>query len=144
MPTFHSPRKVVVTEGGGDGLAAALAVVALAAVISSAAVIIEDVLNAVMITMVALALAGTGVLAIVLRRHGLAHPLPPRSARTSVPAPVARPATAITAPLKAVMPLPISRPGATSPLAIEAPRPAFGPGAVHQAADSPESQTPCL
>jgi hypothetical protein len=121
MPTFHSPRKVVVDEGGGWPGAVA-AVVALAVIISAASAVIEDVLTAVLITMVALALAGTGVLAITLRRHGLAHPLPPRSARTSVPAPVARPATAITAAPKAVMPLPISRPGATAPLAIEAPR----------------------
>jgi len=96
MPTYVRPARVIVEESGG-GLAAAVAVIGVAAVISSAAAVIEDVLTAVLITMTALALAGLGVLAIVLRRHGLRAPLPPGPARA---------AQAISGP----------------PLAIEAPR----------------------
>jgi len=116
MQIFVRPARVTVEESGG-GLAAAVAVVALAAVISSAAAAVADVLTAVLITMTALALAGLGVLAIVLRRHGLRAPLPPGPART---------ARALTGP----------------PLAIEAPRlarpspastPAAAPGPVTEA-----------
>jgi hypothetical protein len=114
MPTFHSPRKVVVDEGGG-WLGAVAAVVALAVVISSAAALIEDVLTAILITMVALALAGTGVLAITLRRHGVrtAWQLPGQVSRSPVPADPARGN--------------LGHPGGTvalpaAPLAIEAPR----------------------
>jgi len=104
MAIFVRPARVTVEESDG-GLAAAVAIVALAAVISSAAVIIADVLTAVLITMTALALAGLGVLALVLRRDGLRAPLPPGPARASVRPPAARTAQAISGP----------------PLAIEAP-----------------------
>jgi len=106
MPTYVRPARVIVEESGG-GLAAAVAVIGLGAVISSAAVIIADVLTAVLIIMCALALAGLGVLAIVLRRHGLRAPLPPGPGRTPAHPPTARTAQAITGP----------------PLAIGAPRP---------------------
>jgi hypothetical protein len=116
MPVFHNPRVVIVSEGSG-GLAAALAVVALAVVISSAAVLIADVLTAILVTMTALALAGTGILAIILRRTGLRTPLPPGAARTPAQPPSARTAQALTGP----------------PLAIEAAGPVYGPTAVHHA-----------
>ena len=112
MPTYVRPARVIVEESGG-GLAAAVAVIAVAAVISSAAVIIADVLTAILITMTALALAGVGVLAIVLRRHGLRAPMPPEPARASVRPPAGRAATALSGP----------------PLAIEAPRPPLHRGA---------------
>jgi len=104
MAIFVRPARVTVEESDG-GLAAAVAIVALAAVISSAAVIIADVLTAVLITMTALALAGLGVLALVLRRDGLRAPLPPGPARASVRPPAGRAAQALSGP----------------PLAIEAP-----------------------
>ena len=112
MPTYVRPARVIVEESGG-GLAAAVAVIAVAAVISSAAVIIADVLTAILIIMCALALAGVGVLAIILRRHGLRAPLPPGPARASVRPPAGRAATALSGP----------------PLAIEAPRPPLHRGA---------------
>jgi len=110
MTVFIRPARVIVEESGG--LAAAISVVALAAVLSAASAIIADVLTAVLITMTALALAGLGILAIVLRRHGLRAPLPPGPARAPVRPPAARTAQAISAP----------------PLAIEAPRPALHRG----------------
>lgn len=98
MPTFIRPAKVVVTEDSG-GLAAVAGLAALAAVTAAASAIITDVLTAILITLVALALAGTGVLAILLRRDGLHAPLPPAPGRAPAPELPAATATAITAPL---------------------------------------------
>lgn len=71
MPVFIRPARVVVEEGGG-GLAAAAAVVALAVLISALGAIVADIVTALLISAAAAVLGSLGVLAIVLRRNGVA------------------------------------------------------------------------
>lgn len=97
MPVFHRPRTVVVSDDGHDGLVAVAALIALAAVVSSAAAIITDVLTAILIVLGVAAVAGLGVLVLVLRRPGRTwHP--PAPCRAPVPGRVVVSARVISAP----------------------------------------------
>lgn len=105
MAVFIRPARVIVEEGGSIW-PAILAVVALAVVVSSAAAVVADIITALAIV-TGVAVAGSlTVLAIVLRRNGVAVvQFPPAPARVTV---TARPAVAV--------------PAISEPRAIEAPR----------------------
>jgi len=96
MAVFRNPSKVVVTESGGLGAPVAV-VLAVTAAASTGAALIADVLTVVLVAMIALAVTGTGVLVAVLRRSGLAHPLPPGRHRAPVPVRAARAGESLTA-----------------------------------------------
>jgi hypothetical protein len=112
MPVYHRPARVVIDEGGSP-LAAIAAVIALAVIISAASAIITDVLTAILIALAAVVLGSLGVLAIVLRRGGVAITQPPPApARAPVPARPARAARSISAPLTLAIEAPAAPPHA--------------------------------
>ncbi|MGH3400618.1 MAG: hypothetical protein ACRDPO_38645 [Streptosporangiaceae bacterium] len=87
---------------GGSSAAAIAAVIALAVVVSAASAVIADVLDAILIALAAVVLGSLGVLAIVLRRSGVARvQRPPAPERAAVPgaAPVAAQAISARRPL---------------------------------------------
>ena len=68
MPTYIRPGRVTITDDAPGPLAAVVGLAAAAVVVSSAAAVIADVLDAILITLAVLAVAGTGALVLLLRR----------------------------------------------------------------------------
>ena len=126
MPTFNNPRQVIVTEGGGGALAVLAAVLVIAAIISAEAVLIEQVIQAILVTAITALAGSSAVLALVLQRTGVwvtwRPPVLTGRVVQAIPAPAAQ---GISAPREV-------RPHFAA--AIEAPRPCLhGPISEHVA-----------
>lgn len=98
MPVFIRPARVVIDQGGSPAAAIA-AIISLAVIGSAAAAVIADIIEALLITAVLAVLGSAGILAIVLRRHGVALvQRPPAAGRAAAHPRPARAAESISAP----------------------------------------------